>query len=157
MRIKIFSIGKTNTTYVKTGIDEYLGRLKHYANVEWVEIPDVKGGGKLDQRQLKEKEALLLLARIDSADYVVLLDEKGRSMTSVQLSEFLQKRMMDGGRDLIFLIGGAYGFAEVVYDRADLKLSLSPMTFSHQMVRLFFAEQVYRALTILRGEKYHHQ
>lgn len=157
MNIELLSIGKTKTDFVKKGIEEYQKRLQRYVPFAFQEIPDVKNTGKLSVEEQKEAEGQLLLSRIQSSDYVVLLDERGRQYTSVEFSEKLQKTMSSGRKKLLFVIGGPYGFSKKVYERADEMLSLSKMTFNHEMVRLFIIEQLYRAMTILRGEPYHHQ
>lgn len=154
MKIKLIVIGKTDEKYLQEGITKYLDRLKHYVSFEIVFINDVKMGNKLNAGIQKEKEGKLFLSKIQSNDFVVLLDEKGKSLTSVEYADFLQKRM-NVSHDVVFLIGGPFGFSQEIYDRANDKLSLSKMTFSHQMVRLFFVEQLYRAFTIIKGEKYH--
>lgn len=157
MTIKLLVIGKTDTIEIKTLVDNYLKRIKHYIKFEFEVIPDLKNTKNLSETHQKEKEGDLILSKINSSDLVVLLDERGKKYSSVGFSEFLQKKMNSGIKNLVFVIGGPYGFAETVYNRSDAKLSLSDMTFSHQMIRLFFIEQAYRALTILRNEPYHHQ
>ena len=134
----------------------YVSRLKHYVPFSLVEIPELKNASALSQDQIKEREGELILAALKPSDEVVLLDEHGKQFRSVEFAQHLQERM-NRGRDLVFVVGGAYGFSQKVYDRAPGRLSLSPMTFSHQMVRTVFAEQLYRAFTILRGEPYHHE
>ena len=156
MKIKLIAIGKTDESYLKEGIDKYLKRLKHYVSFELIIINDVKVGKKKNialQKELEEKE---ILSKVNTNDYLILLDEKGEEYHSVGFSKFLQKRM-NSGNDIVFVIGGPFGFSERMYDRANAKVGLSKLTFSHQMVRLFFVEQLYRAFTILKGEKYHHQ
>lgn len=155
MNIKLIVISKTDIPYLQTGIDEYVGRLKHYCDFELVVIPALKNIGKASPEEVKEKEGQLILKQIEKADQVVLLDEHGKEYTSVGFSEYLQKQMNAGTRTLAFVIGGAFGFSPAVYAAAQHKISLSQMTFNHQMVRLFFTEQLYRAFTILRHEKYH--
>jgi 23S rRNA (pseudouridine1915-N3)-methyltransferase len=157
MKIKLITIGKTDEKYLKEGIDKYLKRLKHYISFEIMELPDIKQGSKFLPEKLKEEEGKLFLSKIESNDYVILLDEHGKEYTSVEFSGLLQKKMNMGLSNLIFLIGGPFGFSEEIYQRASEKLSLSKMTFSHQMIRLFYTEQLYRAFTILKGEKYHHE
>lgn len=156
MKIQLLVIGKTATPYLVTGIEMYLDRLKHYIPFEIKVLPDVKNARKLTRDQIKQAEGELFLAQLQPGDNVILLDERGREMTSQELSQFIDRKMSTVSRNLTFIIGGAYGFSQAVYDRADGKLSLSKMTFNHEMVRLFFVEQVYRAMTILRGEPYHH-
>lgn len=155
MNIKLIVISKTDIPYLQTGIEEYVGRLKHYCDFELVTIPALKNLGKAAPEEVKEKEGQLILKQIEKADQVVLLDEHGKEYTSVGFSEYLQKQMNAGIRTLAFVIGGAFGFSPAVYAAAHHKVSLSQMTFNHQMVRLFFVEQLYRAFTILRHEKYH--
>lgn len=155
MNIKLIVVSKTDIPYLQTGIEEYVGRLKHYCDFELVTIPALKNLGKAAPEEVKEKEGQLILKQIEKADQVVLLDEHGKEYTSVGFSEYLQKQMNAGIRTLAFVIGGAFGFSPAVYAAAQHKISLSQMTFNHQMVRLFFIEQLYRAFTILRHEKYH--
>jgi 23S rRNA (pseudouridine1915-N3)-methyltransferase len=157
MKITLLTIGKTEDSYLKDGIDKYLSRLKHYIKFEIVEIPELKNTKALSQEQQKVKEAELIFKNTATTDHIVLLDERGQELTSVQFSAMLNKKMIASVQNLVFVIGGPYGFDDSVYKRANDKLSLSRMTFSHQMVRLFFVEQVYRAFTILKGEPYHHQ
>ncbi len=157
MKITLLAIGKTDQDYLKEGIAIYLQRLKHYISFRIQEIPALKKTSGLSARVVKEKEALLLLKQLDKADCIVLLDEKGKQLSSEEFSVFLQKKMNAGVRELVFVIGGAWGFDDTIYAKATHKLSLSRMTFSHQMVRLFFTEQLYRAFTILRGESYHNE
>lgn len=155
MNIKLIVVSKTDVPYVQTGIDEYVGRLKHYCDFELVVITALKNVGKASPEEVKEREGELILKQMAKADQVVLLDEKGTEFSSVEFSEYLQKQMNAGVRTLAFVVGGAYGFSPAVYAAANHKISLSRMTFNHQMVRLFFVEQLYRAHTILRHEKYH--
>ncbi len=157
MTIKLLTIGKTDDTALQALIDTYVNRLGHYNKFELEVIPDLKKTKNLSIAQQKTAEGRLILDKISSSDYMVLLDENGKQFTSEGFSEYIQKRLNSGMKQLIFIIGGPYGFSEEVYSRADGKLSLSKMTFSHQMVRLFFVEQVYRAFTILRNEPYHHK
>lgn len=156
MQVELVVIGKTNTVYLQTGIEEYVGRLKHYIPFKLTLIPDVKNVKSLSQEQLKEKEGDLILKPLDKGDFLVLLDENGRTFSSVAFSEYMQNHMLAGRKRVLFVIGGAYGFSNEVYQRANAKVALSKMTFSHQMVRLIFVEQLYRAMTILKGEPYHH-
>lgn len=155
MKIKLIAIGKTDEKYLRDGIAKYLDRLKHYISFELVVINDVKIGSKPNTLLQKEKEAELFFDKIQPNDFVVLLDENGKSFTSVAFADYVQKRM-NASTDVVFLIGGPFGFSDKIYQRANDKISLSKMTFSHQMIRLFFVEQVYRAFTIIKGEKYHH-
>jgi len=155
MKIKLIVVGKTDEVYLKEGITKYTSRLKHYAGVEIVVLPDVKMGKKDNSVLQKELEGKEILKHFSKSAFVVLLDEKGKEFNSVGFSQFIQKRM-NTGMDLIFVIGGPFGFSKDVYSQSNMKIALSQMTFSHQMVRLFFIEQLYRAFTILKGEKYHH-
>lgn len=157
MNIKLIVISKTDVPYLQTGIDEYISRLKHYCDFELVVIPALKNLGKASPEEIKEKEGELILKQLAKVDQTVLLDEHGKEYTSVGFSEYLQKQMNAGTRTLAFVIGGAFGFSPAVYAAATQKISLSQMTFNHQMVRLFFLEQLYRAFTILRHEKYHNE
>ncbi len=157
MKITLLSVGKTEEKYLNEGIDIYLKRLKHYIKLEITELPELKNTKGLSQDQQKTKEAELIMKKITFTDFVVLLDERGQELTSLQFADLLNKRMLASTQNLVFVIGGPYGFDSSVYQRANEKLSLSKLTFSHQMVRLFFAEQVYRAFTILKGEPYHHE
>lgn len=157
MTIKLVCIGKTDKKELEDLIKIYSNRLQHYIKFEFEIIPDLKKTKNLDENQQKTKEGELILAGVQNSDFLVLLDENGRQYTSENFSEYLQKRMNTGLKKLIFIIGGPYGFSEEVYNRADSKISLSKMTFSHQMVRLFFTEQLYRAFTILKNEPYHHR
>ncbi len=157
MKITLLTLGKTEEKYIKEGIEKYLKRLTHYIKFEAKEIPELKNTKNLTQEQQKAKEAELILKQINSTDFVVLLDEKGVQHTSVQFAEYISKKMVGSVQTLVFIVGGPYGFDDSIYQKAHDKISLSKMTFSHQMVRLFFIEQVYRAFTILKGEPYHHE
>tara|TARA_Y100000385_G_scaffold1643_1_gene1744 strand:- start:312 stop:785 length:474 start_codon:yes stop_codon:yes gene_type:complete len=157
MKIKLILIGKTKSKFLLDGENEYIKRLKHYSNFSELIIPYIKNGSKISKEEIKEKESNLILNSLKNSDYVILLDNKGVTLNSIEFSEFLDKKMILSTKRLIFVIGGAFGFSEEVYNRADLQLSLSKMTFSHQMIRLIFKEQLYRAFTILKGEKYHHE
>ena len=156
MKILLLVIGKTDEDYLVTGIKKYVGRLGHYVPFELKEIPDIRNRKTLSEDQQKKAESFLLLQQLQPGDHVVLLDENGGQYTSVAFAENLEKLMASGAKRIVFVIGGPYGFAQEVYDKANAKMSLSPMTFSHQMVRLIFVEQLYRAFTILKGEPYHH-
>jgi len=156
MNIKLIVIGKTKSKFLLDGENEYQKRLKHYCKFSELIIPDIKNGGKISKKELKEKEGNLILASKKNSDYVILLDDKGLELSSTDFAEFLNKKMVSSTNELVFIIGGAFGFSESVYRGANTKLSLSKMTFSHQMVRMIFKEQLYRAFTILKGEKYHH-
>ncbi|PQB04555.1 23S rRNA (pseudouridine(1915)-N(3))-methyltransferase RlmH [Aureitalea marina] len=157
MKISLIAIGKTDKSELNTLIDQYRNRLKHYVNFELLVIPDIKNVKNLSRAQQKQQEGQLILGQLKSGDRVILLDEKGKQLDSVGFSQFLQKQMNSGIKRLVFVIGGPYGYSEDVYQAAHSKLSLSAMTFSHQMVRLFFTEQLYRAFTILKNEPYHHR
>lgn len=157
MTIKLIAIGKTDSKALLQLISEYENRLKHYVKFELEIIPDIKNTKNLSETQQKEKEGVLILKNLSNTDVLVLLDENGKQFSSVDFSGYLQKKMNAGLKQLVFVIGGPYGFSTDVYNKAQGKISLSKMTFSHQMVRLFVVEQVYRAFTILRNEPYHHQ
>ena len=157
MKIVLLSIGKTSEEYLIEGIAQYQKRLKHYTQFELIEIPNIKKAQNFSKNELIKKEGELILNKIQSSDYLVLLDDKGQGFTSVKFSNKVQQWMLSGKKRLVFVIGGAYGFSDIVYQRGNEKLSLSKMTFSHQMVRLFFVEQIYRAYTILNNEPYHHE
>ena len=156
MKIVLLVTGKTTDPRLVSLIDEYQQRLKHYVPFEFVVLPDIKNSKSLSQDQLKTAEGEAILSRLTPAMDVLLLDEHGREFRSIEYAEFLQKKMASG-KDLALVIGGAYGFSEAVYQRANGKISLSQMTFSHQMIRLMAIEQLYRAMTILRNEPYHHE
>ncbi len=156
MKIKLITVGKTDEDYLKVGVLKYESRLKHYINFENEVIPDIKTGKKLNVSLQKEVEGKEILKSISKSEFVVLLDENGQEFNSVDFSHFLQKKM-NSGMDLTFVIGGPFGFSDEVYSKANIKIGLSQMTFSHQMVRLFFTEQLYRSFTILKGENYHHK
>jgi 23S rRNA (pseudouridine1915-N3)-methyltransferase len=157
MNIRLIAIGKTDNKNLQSLIDEYQKRLSFYIKFDLEVIPDIKNVKNLSESQQKEKEGELILSKIGATDHLVLLDENGKNYSSVAFSEELQKKMNAGIKTLVFVIGGPYGFSEAVYAKAQVKISLSQMTFSHQMVRLFFIEQLYRGFTILRNEPYHHQ
>lgn len=157
MKIRIILIGKTHKRFLIEGENEYLSRLQHYIQVEKIELPDVKNAKKLTEHQIKIEEGKMILSKVDKGDLIVLLDENGRQYDSVSFSKWTQERMNRGLKYITFIVGGPYGFSDDVYAAANEKLSLSKMTFSHQMIRLFFFEQLYRGFTILRNEPYHHQ
>lgn len=157
MDIELMTVGKTTSKVINQGIDEYTKRLRHYIPYSINMVPDVKNAGKLKAAQQKEAEGEVILSRLTTSDYVVLLDERGKEYTSLEFASFIEKQMIAGRKRVVFVVGGPYGFSEAVYRRADTKVSLSKMTFNHEMIRLFFTEQVYRAMTILRGEPYHHE
>lgn len=157
MKITFLTVGKTDIKWVADGLDTYTSRLKHYVSFSVVEIPELRNVSALSREQIKEKEGELILKNVKTSDSVILLDEKGQEYRSLEFARMLEDRMSRAGRDIVFVVGGAYGFSEAVYARADHKISLSRMTFSHQLVRVVFAEQLYRAFTIMRGEPYHHE
>ncbi len=157
MNIKLIAIGKTDNKSLQTLIDYYSKRLSFYIKFDLEIIPDIKNVKNLSENQQKEKEGELILAKITPTDQMILLDENGSTFSSLKFADYLQKKMNSGVKTLVFVIGGPYGFSEEVYKKAQGKVSLSEMTFSHQMVRLFFIEQLYRGFTILRNEPYHHQ
>ena len=155
MKIKLIVIGKTDESYLIQGIQKYIERVKHYVSFEVEMLPDIKLGKKSNVNLQKEKEGVLILSKVKKSDFIILLDEKGKEYDSVGFSKFLQKRM-NAGLDLVFVIGCPFGFAQSVYAASHSKLAISQMTFSHQMIRLLFVEQLYRGFSILKGEKYHH-
>ncbi|WP_271392900.1 23S rRNA (pseudouridine(1915)-N(3))-methyltransferase RlmH [Aequorivita sinensis] len=157
MKITLLAIGKTDNKQLQSLMDDYIKRLGFYIPFELEVIPDIKNAKNLSEALQKQAEGDEILKRTNTADVLILLDEKGKTYTSEGFSQFLQKKMNSGLKNLIFVIGGPYGFSEEVYKRANEKVSLSSMTFSHQMVRLFFIEQLYRGFTILRNEPYHHR
>lgn len=157
MKITLVTVGRTDIKWVKEGLDMYVSRLKHYVPFEMVEIPELKNVSALTKDQIKTKEGELILKLLKPSDDVVLLDEHGREFRSIEFAEELRCKMTRAGKDIVFVIGGAYGFSPEVYSRAVSKISLSKMTFSHQIVRTIFAEQLYRAFTIIKGEPYHHE
>ena len=157
MKITLLTVGKTTNTNLVTLQDEYQNRLKFYIPFEMVVIPELKNTKNLSIAEQQEKEADLILKQLDTSDEVVLLDDKGKQFTSMGFSEYISKKMLASHKRMVFVVGGPYGFSERVYNRANGKVSLSAMTFSHQMIRLIFIEQLYRAMTILKGEPYHHE
>lgn len=157
MQIKLLAIGKTDNQQLQLLIDDYQKRLGFYIKFEFEIIPDLKKVKNLSEEQQKQKEGELILAKLNNTDYLILLDENGKQYDSVAFSDQLQKHMNSGIKQLVFVIGGPYGFSSEVYNKANGKISLSKMTFSHQMIRLFVIEQLYRAFTILRNEPYHHR
>ena len=156
MKISFWSIGKANEAYIKTGVDEFTRRISRYFKVEWTIIPVPKNAATLSETDLKRKEGEVILEWLKKDDYLIVLDERGKQMSSEGLANFIQARANESTKQIIFLIGGAYGIDDTVLKRADYKWSLSQLVFPHQLVRLILAEQVYRACTILRNEKYHH-
>ena len=157
MNIKLFAIGKTDNKSLQSLIDDYTKRLSFYIKFELEIIPDIKNVKNLSEAQQKDKEGELILAKLSATDQLVLLDENGTTFSSIEFSDYLQKKMNAGIKTVVFAIGGPYGFSEEIYKKAQGKISLSAMTFSHQMVRLFVIEQLYRGFTILKNEPYHHQ
>jgi len=156
MKVTLILVGKTTDKHFDAGINDYADRIKHYLPFEITIIPELKNTKSLSEEQQKEKEGEQILKLLTSSDTVVLLDEHGKEMRSIEYAQWLQKKQATAKR-LVFVIGGPYGFSPAVYSRADEKISLSKMTFSHQMVRLIFTEQLYRACTIIKGEPYHHE
>jgi len=157
MKIVLLLVGKTETDFIAQGLDLYLSRIKHYTSFQVELIPALKQTKSLSFETQKQQEGVLILNKIQPSDQVILLDEKGQTFRSVTFAQYLQKKMLSGIQRLVFVIGGPYGFSSEMYQRANETISLSPMTFSHQLVRLIFAEQLYRALTILKNEPYHHE
>lgn len=157
MNIKLLAIGKTDDKSLQTLIDDYTKRLSFYIKFDLEVIPDIKKVKNLSETQQKEKEGELIVSKLSPTDQLILLDENGSTFSSVGFSDYLQKKMNAGTKTLVFVIGGPYGFSEAIYKKAQGKISLSAMTFSHQMVRLFVIEQLYRGFTILKNEPYHHQ
>jgi 23S rRNA (pseudouridine1915-N3)-methyltransferase len=157
MKISFWSIGKANETYVKEGVEEFTRRISRYYKVEWSIIPVPKNAGMLSEMDLKKKEGETILEWLNKDDYLVALDERGKQLSSEELAGFIQARANESVKHIVFLIGGAFGIDDAVWQRADYKWSLSQLVFPHQLVRLILAEQVYRACTILKNEKYHHK
>lgn len=157
MRTYLILIGKTTNSHIVSLIDDYASRLKHYIGFDIITIPELKNTKSLSAEQQKQQEGELILKQLQAGDHVVLLDEHGKELRSVEFSHYMEQRIQTVSKRLVFIIGGPYGFSPDVYAKANEKLSLSKMTFSHQMVRLIFVEQLYRAMTIMRGEPYHHE
>lgn len=157
MKITFLTIGKTEEAYLKEGIEKYVKRLKHYTKLSVIEIDELKNTKSLTMQQQKAREAELILKKILPLDHVILLDEKGMELSSMQFAAYFEKKALGSISNLVFVVGGPYGFDPSVYERANETLSLSKMTLSHQMVRLLFVEQMYRAFTIIKGEPYHHE
>ena len=157
MKISFWTIGKQHEQYIKQGVDDFTDRIKRYYPISWNIIPPPKNAGIMSEAELKKAEASLVVNALEKDDYLVVLDENGKMLSSVQLAGFLQQRANESSKHIVFLIGGAYGIDEQVFKYAKIKWSLSSLTFPHQLVRLILAEQVYRACTILRNEKYHHR
>jgi|SRR6056297_128428 len=156
MKVKLLMVGKTVQQFMSSGFENYQQRMVHYIPFESKVIPELKKTKNLSENQQKIKEGELIINQIQPADFVVLLDENGKELSSVGFARWMEKFMINGMKDVVFVVGGAYGFSEQVYKRCNFKMSLSKMTFSHQMVRLIFIEQLYRAMTIIKGEPYHH-
>lgn len=157
MKITLLTIGKSTFPFVREGLAMYEKRIARYTTYQRIEIPALSGTSSLSPNEVKEKEGDLILKKIKPTDELILLDEKGESFTSVEWAQFLGKRLNNSTKSIVFVIGGAYGFSQKVYQAASSKLSLSEMTFSHQIIRLFFTEQLYRAFTIIKGEPYHNE
>lgn len=157
MKLTLLTVGRTDVAWVREGLRLYASRLGHYVPFSVLEIPELKNVSALSKEQIKAREGALVLEKIRPSDSVFLLDEHGKEYRSTEFADFIRDRLSRSGKDIVFVIGGAYGFSDEVYSRADGKLSLSQMTFSHQMVRTIFAEQLYRAFTIIKGEPYHHE
>lgn len=157
MKITLYVIGKTDNAHIDALTQLYIDRLKHYVNFTLEVIPDIKNVKNLSETQQKTVEADALLKKVHTSDFMCILDENGKKFTSEGFASFLQKKMNSGLKNLVFVIGGPYGFSDAIYQRANTKISLSSMTFSHQMVRPFFVEQLYRGYTILKNEPYHHK
>ena len=157
MKITLLTVGKTDKDWVRQGMEIYVSRLKHYIPFAVVEIPELKNVSALTKDQIKTREGELILKNIKPTDDLILLDERGKEYTSVELAKVIQDKISYVGKDMVYVIGGAYGFSDAVYQRANSKISLSRMTFSHQIVRAIFTEQLYRAFTILHNEPYHHE
>ena len=157
MKISLLVVGKTVEPYFVQGIEEYSKRLAHYVPLETIVIPELRNTKSLSTDQQKEREADLILKALQPGDYIVLLDEHGKEFTSMQFAAYLEKKMANVARRLVFVVGGPYGFSDRIYQTAHEKISLSKMTYSHQMIRLIFTEQLYRAMTILNNEPYHHE
>jgi 23S rRNA (pseudouridine1915-N3)-methyltransferase len=156
MKIQLWSVGKKHEAYVKEGVEDFTKRLNKYFSAEWELIPTPKNSAMLSQMDLKKQEAQIIIEWLKKDDYVVLLDERGQELSSPQLAEFIQQRANESTRKLIFLVGGIYGVDEMIFKRADYIWSLSKLVFPHMLVRLILAEQLYRACTIIKNEKYHH-
>ena len=157
MRVTLLTVGKTDIPWVQEGLQTYVSRLRHYVNFELRELPELKKVSSLSRDQIKQREGEMVLKELKASDELILLDERGSELRSLEFASMLEKKLSTSSRDIVFLIGGAYGFSPEVYSRADSKLSLSKMTYSHQLVRTIFAEQLYRAFTIMKGEPYHHE
>ena len=156
MKLRLLCVGKTNFNFLNEGEKEYTNRLIHYCNLSRIDIPELKNAKSLSIPEIKTKEGQLILAKVQATDLLILLDENGKMYTSNEFATFFEKKMIQGKTSIVFVIGGAFGFSKEVYDRANELISLSKMTFSHQLIRIIFLEQLYRSFTILKGEKYHH-
>lgn len=156
MRITLLTVGQTEKNWTKEGLDTYVSRIRHYIPFSVNEIPELKNVSALDREQIKKKEGEMIMKAVKEGDEVILLDEHGKEYSSMEWAGVLERKLSSSGRDIVFIIGGAYGFSQEVYARCNGKISLSKMTFPHQMVRVIFAEQLYRALTIMKGQPYHH-
>lgn len=157
MKITLLLVGKTSDDFIQKGMDNYLKRMKRYISFSVEMIPALKNAKSLSKDQIKDKEGQLILSKISETDFLLLLDENGKEMSSVGFSKYLKKMMLQSVKNLVFVVGGAYGFSPEVYERGNSKLSISQMTFSHQIIRLIFMEQIYRAFTIINNEPYHHE
>jgi len=157
MNIRLILVGKTEAKWLRQGQDEYCSRLSHYCKFSVLEIPELKNAKSLSKDQIKEKEAELILKSVSDSEELILLDEHGKMFTSIEWSRHMEKKFLYSSRDITFVIGGSYGFCKSVYDRANEMISLSKMTFSHQLCRVVFLEQLYRIFTIMKGEPYHHE
>ena len=157
MKIQLIVVGKTNQSFVQQGLDEFCTRLSHYISFEMEVVPDIKNAKHLSTEQQKVKEGEMILQSFQAGDSIVLLDEHGKEFTSVKFAEYIEKKTHTGAKRLVFVVGGAYGFSSAVYEAAHEKIALSKMTFPHQLIRLIFIEQLYRAMTILHHEPYHHE
>jgi 23S rRNA (pseudouridine1915-N3)-methyltransferase len=157
MKIAIVQTGKTSEKHIETGLDLYSARIRKYSGFEIITLPDLKNTRNVPVNELKIKEGKRIIQAIGKDDYVILLDERGKEMRTVEFAEWLRKQSMVSGKRIVFVIGGSWGFSDELYDLADFRISLSKMTFPHQLVRLLFAEQLYRVMTILKGEPYHHE
>ena len=156
MKIQCWTIGKANETYVDEGIQLFTKRIQHYYPIEWKIIPGPKNAGTLNESEMKQKEGETILGLLKKDDYLILLEERGKQLSSEQLAVFIQQRANESEKNIVFLIGGAFGVSKEIFDRSNFKWSLSPLVFPHQLVRLILAEQIYRSCTINRNEKYHH-
>jgi 23S rRNA (pseudouridine1915-N3)-methyltransferase len=156
MKLRLLCVGKTNFNFLNEGEKEYTNRLIHYCNLSRIDIPELKNAKSFSIPEIKNKEGQLILAKVQATDLLILLDENGKMYTSNEFATFFEKKMIQGKTSIVFVIGGAFGFSKEVYERANELISLSKMTFSHQLIRIIFLEQLYRSFTILKGEKYHH-